>query len=130
MAGISKADREALAEVKRKFDSVDLNGNAEIADGLRKAFAKLAVEVHRVVPAGRNKSIAMTHLEDAAMRAIRGLAHDGGAPAGEEPVMHTDVVDQESTAPEQAATEMASSGPKRRGPRKRTAPKEVVEASV
>jgi hypothetical protein len=77
MAGISKAEREALAAVKERFETKELqNGTAEAAESLRKLFAKVAAEVHRTVPEGRNKSLSLTALEDGCMRAVRGLAHD------------------------------------------------------
>lgn len=126
MAGISRAEREALAAVKSKFDAVmPSDEQLESIENIRKAFAKVAVEVHRVAPEGRNKSLAMTALEDGCMRAIRGITHDvqsDEAPAETEAtvetVAHTDAVDQEATQVE---------APKRRrGPRRRT--QEVVEA--
>ena len=128
MAGISKAEREELAAVKSKFEHVDLNGKADIADALRKSFAKVAVEVYRAVPNGRNKSLAITHLEDASMRAIRALAHD--AEDAMPPAEPADPV-AESMAPSDEVTveqAEAASAPKRRGPRKRTPTKEVVTA--
>lgn len=135
MAGISKAEREALAEVKSKFDAVmPSDEQITIIENLRKAFAKVAVEVHRTVPGGRNKSLAMTALEDGCMRAIRGVTHDSSpdqpvepepaapAPSEDEPVQAPEPsTDDEPTTP--LAPEAAPK--RRRGPRRRT--QEVVE---
>lgn len=115
MAGISKAEREALAEVKSKFDSHEMTEErAETAEALRKAFAKLAVELHRNLPKGRNASLAMTHLEDSAMRAIRALSHD----ADETPVEEPAPAPQETAAPAETEVEKPKAT---RKPRKRTA---------
>lgn len=139
MAGISSADRKALAEVKEKFESHEMTEDAAAAaEGLRKAFQKLGVELHKQLPAGRNKSLAMTHLEDSAMRAIRALSHD--KPEVEEPASVVETTDatepakvrkprtpraaapaaegEEPAKQELAAGEMASPS---RKPRKRTA---------
>ena len=120
MAGISKADREALAEVKSKFDSVQLDeSSAAVADTIRKSFAKLAVDVHRACPDGRNKSLAMTHLEDAGMRAIRALSHDTKSEAE---VVETSVKVKVDESPEVVVKET-----KTRKPRSRRS-KETVDA--
>lgn len=139
MAGISSAERKALAEVKEKFESHEMTDEAAAAaEGLRKAFQKLGVELHRQLPAGRNKSLAMTHLEDSAMRAIRALSHD--KPEPEEPAAVVETPADEAPAKvrkprtpraaaepapeggEESATEMASPSPAAsRKPRKRTA---------
>jgi len=122
MAGISKADREALAEVKSKFDSVKLDeSSAAVADTIRKSFAKLAVDVHRACPDGRNKSLAMTHLEDAGMRAIRALSHDTKSEAEVE-VVETSVKVKVDESPEVVVKET-----KTRKPRSRRS-KETVDA--
>lgn len=77
MAGISAAERKSLAEVKSKFESHEMDATAAAAaEALRKAFQKLAVEIQKGCPDGRNKSLALTHLEDSSMRAIRALSHD------------------------------------------------------
>lgn len=114
MAGISAAERQQLAEVKNKFEVHDLDDIAsQAAEGLRKAFQKIAVDLHKQLPDGRNKSLAMTHLEDSAMRAIRALSHDGGV-KDTQPVPAA-VVETPAPADDEAPA------PVRRGPRKRTA---------
>lgn len=77
MAGISASERKSLAEVKSKFDHHEMGETAAAAaEGLRKGFQKLAVEIQKNCPDGRNKALALTHLEDSSMRAIRALSHD------------------------------------------------------
>lgn len=52
-------------------------GNKNVAgiyEHLRNEYMALAVLVNEVVPDGRDKSLAITHLEDALMRSIRGVA--------------------------------------------------------
>lgn len=130
MAGISSAERKALAEVKEKFESHEMTEDAATAaEGLRKAFQKLAVELHRQLPDGRNKSLAMTHLEDSAMRSIRALSHD--KPTEAEPAAVVEAPSEDAPAKvrtprapraaqqEESSTEMTSAA--RKLPRKRTA---------
>jgi hypothetical protein len=60
-------------------------GNAEVApiyERLRQDFIHLALLVNELVPNGRDKSLAIGHLEDALMRAIRAVALT--QPLGEE----------------------------------------------
>jgi hypothetical protein len=47
---------------------------------VRGAYIALAATVLELVPAGRSRSLAMTHLEDSLMRAIQALALEGGTP--------------------------------------------------
>lgn len=52
-------------------------GNADVApiyEELRQRFMQLANRVNELVPDSRDKSLALTHLEDGLMRAIRGVA--------------------------------------------------------
>jgi len=61
-------------------------GNADVAliyMELRTNFITLAEIVNTLVPDGRDKSLAITHLEDSLMRAIRGIAINI-TPLGEE----------------------------------------------
>ena len=50
---------------------------------LRHAFIQLATMVNNYVPDGRDKSLAITHIEDGLMRSIRGIAINL-TPLGEE----------------------------------------------
>lgn len=52
---------------------------AEVAE-LRETIVTLAAQIGEYVPAGRNKSLALTALEDVQMRANRGIF----APKGQE----------------------------------------------
>ncbi len=47
-----------------------------VAD-LRKAFVEFGLHLAHALPAGRYKSIAVAHLEDASMYAVKALTHDG-----------------------------------------------------
>lgn len=47
-------------------------------EAVRALFGELGVHLHYVLPAGRDKSLAFTALEDALMRANRALAVNGG----------------------------------------------------
>jgi hypothetical protein len=52
-------------------------GHADVANiyaGLRSVFRETAHHVNEVCPDGRLKSLAITHLEDALMRAIQAIA--------------------------------------------------------
>lgn len=52
-------------------------GNADVApiyEELRGRFVALANRINELVPDSRDKSLALTHLEDGLMRAIRGVA--------------------------------------------------------
>lgn len=52
-------------------------GNPDVApiyNELREEYIALALKVAEIVPNGRDKSLAITHLEDSLMRAIRGVA--------------------------------------------------------
>lgn len=52
-------------------------GNAEVApkyEYLRSLFQQVAYSVNDICPDGRDKSLAITHLEDALMRSIRAIA--------------------------------------------------------
>lgn len=52
-------------------------GNADVApkyEKLRASFMELAHFVNDICPDGRDKSLAITHLEDALMRSIRSIA--------------------------------------------------------
>jgi len=52
-------------------------GHADVANlyaGLRSVFRETAHHVNDVCPDGRLKSLAITHLEDALMRAIQAIA--------------------------------------------------------
>jgi len=51
---------------------------------LQSAAVDLATAIEMLVPDGRDKSIALTHLEDTLMRAVRGIftgGHDAPHPA-------------------------------------------------
>lgn len=43
---------------------------------IREATVQLAAHIEALVPGGRNKSLALTHLEDVLMRANRGIYAD------------------------------------------------------
>jgi hypothetical protein len=60
-------------------------GNAEVAplyEILRTRFMQIATLVNETCPDGRDKSLAVTHIEDGLMRAIRAIALS--QPLGEE----------------------------------------------
>lgn len=48
-------------------------GAAKVS-GMREEFSKLSAWVEENVPNGRERSIVMTHLQDASMHAVRGIA--------------------------------------------------------
>ncbi len=98
---------------------------ATAAEGLRKVFQKLGVELHKQLPDGRNKSLAMTHLEDSAMRAIRALSHDKQSDPVPAAVVETPTDVPAADVPADAAVEPALKNvvdlKSRKGPRKRSA---------
>lgn len=61
---------EAIDLAKRRYFTA---GDREDVVTLREAVQELAVLIDTLVPAGRNKALALTGLEDVQMRANRGL---------------------------------------------------------
>jgi hypothetical protein len=67
------------AEISRRFD-YHANSRIDHADehaGVRAGCKRLATELDSVVPEGREKALAMTHLEDVMMWASAGIARQG-----------------------------------------------------
>lgn len=69
---------EARVRIAKRFPTAATGGpptyeqrNAVVA--LQKQVIELGVLIEASVPDGRNKSLALTHLEDALMRANRGI---------------------------------------------------------
>lgn len=67
-----------FAEVERSMtNQAPINDEVVgIFEEIRVPFKEAARKVCESVPEGRDKSLALTHLEDALMRAIRGVALD------------------------------------------------------
>lgn len=61
-----------MSKIAPEFQYVP-DGSAA-CDLVRAAFSSLLVEISAVLPQGRPRSIALTHLQDACMWAVRGVA--------------------------------------------------------
>lgn len=48
-------------------------GQVDLMDGMRIVYVKLARMIDDVCPDGREKSLALTHLEDSSMRVTRAI---------------------------------------------------------
>lgn len=66
--------RSTVEDVTRRFETRAANpGQIALMEDLREAYLQLAIVIGDVLPDGREKSLAMTHLEDSSMRAIRAV---------------------------------------------------------
>jgi hypothetical protein len=74
-----------LEGVRKEFDSMVPTGEAQDRiKAIRIAFSELADKIEANCPGSREKAVAMTHLETAAMWAIKSITHNG-QPAGNHP---------------------------------------------
>ena len=64
------------------------DGQLEIYQNIRTLAKELALEIDEVVPEGREKSIAITKLEEAVMWANSGIARHGGTIGEWQKAMH------------------------------------------
>ena len=66
------------ADIDRRMQSHQLTNDQQInVDSLRSALTHITKEVLTYVPAGREQSLMVTHLEEALMWGVKAIALDG-----------------------------------------------------
>lgn len=66
---------ERLEELLSAYDPKGAEGLGDVVSDIREAFKNVTRTVYYATPPGRRQAVVLTHLEEAAMMAVKAVTH-------------------------------------------------------